>query len=221
MLCVVLCATTLMGHTDKRGADLDNNPLMGESTLPFGAPDLNKIKTEHFLPAMEAGIEEQHEAIKATVDNKDSAIFENTILAYEKSGVLLDRVTNIFFGLTSADRAPELERVENETMPLLTDFDNEISLNQPFSDRVKYVYDHEYDKLQGEDGKLLEEAYKNFVRSGVLLSADKKKCVEEINNKIAGLQQDSGNMLPKATNEVAIWVDKAEGLVGLNEVDIA
>ena len=175
MLCAAVCATTLTGCTDKKGADLDNNPLMKESTLPFGAPDFSKIKTEHFLPAMKAGIEQQREAIKAIVDNKDSATFENTILAYEKSGVLLDRVTSIFFGLTSADKTPELEKVENEAVPLLTDFDNEISFNQPFFDRIKYVYDHEHDKLQGEDKKLLEEVYKNFVRSGALLPADKKK----------------------------------------------
>lgn len=221
MLCAAVCATTLTGCTDKKGADLDNNPLMKESTLPFGAPDFSKIKTEHFLPAMKAGIEEQREAIKAIVDNKDSATFENTILAYEKSGVLLDRVTSIFFGLTSADKTPELEKVENEAVPLLTDFDNEISFNQPFFDRIKYVYDHEYDKLQGEDKKLLEEVYKNFVRSGALLPADKKKRMEEINNKIAKLQQDFGNMLPKATNEAAIWVDKVEDLAGLSEADIA
>ncbi|MFQ9997198.1 MAG: M3 family metallopeptidase, partial [Hoylesella buccalis] len=143
------------------------------------------------------------------------------ILAYEKSGVLLDRVTSIFFGLTSADKTPELEKVENEAVPLLTDFDNEISFNQPFFDRIKYVYDHEHDKLQGEDKKLLEEVYKNFVRSGALLPADKKKRMEEINNKIAKLQQDFGNMLPKATNEAAIWVDKVEDLAGLSEADIA
>ena len=99
MLCAAVCVGTLMSCNDKKGADLENNPLMTESTLPFGAPDFSKIKAEHYLPAIKAGIEEQRKAIKSIVENKDSATFENTILAYEKSGVLLDRVTSIFLSL--------------------------------------------------------------------------------------------------------------------------
>ena len=221
MLCAAVCVGTLMSCNDKKGADLENNPLMTESTLPFGAPDFSKIKAEHYLPAMKAGIEEQRKAIKSIVENKDSATFENTILAYEKSGVLLDRVTSIFFALTSADKTPEIEKAEDEATPLLTAFENEVSFNQPFFERVKYVYDHEYNQLKGEDKKLLEETYKRFVRSGALLPADKKKRMEEINNRIAKLQQDFGNMLPKSTNEAAVWVDKKEDLAGLSEADIA
>lgn len=220
LLCMFLTASSLVGCNGKKINDMKDNPLMGESSLPFGAPDFSKIKPEHYMPAIKAGIGEQREAIKKIVENKETPTFDNTILAYEKSGVLLDRVTSVFFAISSADKSDEIEEIEDDVVPMLTDFENEIAFDQPFFDRVKYVYDHEYENLQGEDKKLLEVVYKNFVRSGALLPKEKKERMEEINNRIAKLEQEFKTELPKATNDAAIWVEKESELAGLSKADL-
>ena len=125
-----------------------SNPLLQPSTLTFGAPDFSKIKTSHYLPGLRKGIEEQRKAIDAITRNKNKATFENTIVAYENSDCLLDHVESIFFCLTSADKTPEITAIQKEIMPELTKLDNDISFNEKLFSRVKYVYDHEYSKLQ-------------------------------------------------------------------------
>ena len=194
---------------------------MQKSALPFGAPDFSKIKSGHYLPAIQAGIEEQRAEIKQIVENRQKPTFQNTILAFEKSGQLLDRVKNIFFCITEANKTPEIEAAEKAAIPLLTDFENEINFNQKFFERVKYVYDHERNSLKGEDKVLLEEIYKNFVRSGALLPKDKMARMKEINTKLAQLQQDFGNMLPKASVASTVWVNDVKELAGLSEGAIA
>lgn len=221
MVCTVLSASILAGCSDKKGIGMSDNPLMNQSTLAFGAPNFSKIKNEHFLPAMKAGIASQSKEIKEIVNNKEKPTFKNTILAYEKSGVLLDRVNSVFNALVEADKTPELEKIEKEAIPMLTDFSNEILFNQEFFSRINYVYDHEFGKLQGEDKKLLEETYKGFVRSGALLPADKMKRMEQINKRLADLEQQFGNSLTNATNEATVWVEKERDLAGLTEADIA
>ena len=197
------------------------NPLMQESTLPFGAPDFTKIQTSDYMPAFEAAIQERRDNIKKIVENLDSASFENTILAYEESGKMLDRVSRVFFALVEADKTPELGDIEKKVQPLLTDLDNEIMFNKQLFERIRQVYDKEHDALQGEDQKLLEEIYKMFVRKGALLPDDKMARMKEINLKISDLQQKWGDMLPEATNNAVVWVDKKEDLAGLSEADIA
>ena len=197
------------------------NPLMQESILPFGAPDFTKIQASDYMPAFEAAIQERRDNIKKIVGNPDSASFENTILAYEESGRMLDRVSRVFFALVEADKTPELGEVEKKVQPMLTDLDNEIMFNKQLFDRIRQVYDKEHDTLQGEDQKLLEETYKMFVRKGALLPDDKMARMKEINLKISDLQQKWGEMLPEATNNAVVWVDNKEDLAGLSEADIA
>ena len=226
MILTICCVSAMIqapvvayGHT---GAGPETgNPLLQPSTLPFGAPDFSKIKATDYLPAIEAAIQQQREEIRAIVENKKKATFENTILAYEKSGVLLDKVTSIFFGLVSADKTPEIAETERKVMPMLTDLENEIMFNPTLFARIKYVYDHQYKKLKGEDKKLTEEVYKSFVRSGALLSEEKMARMKEINLRIADLQQKWGELLPSATNNSLIWVNSKEELSGLSEADIA
>ncbi len=199
----------------------DNNPLLQPSTLPFGAPDFSKIKVSDYQPAIVAAIQEQRDAVARIVANKKKPTFENTILAFEESGALLDRVTSIFYALVSADKTPEIAETQKNVTPLLTDLENEISFNKELFQRIKYVYDHQYKKLKGEDKKLLEETYKSFVRSGALLSDDKMVRMKEINLRIAELQQQWGDLLPNATNNSVVWVNSEDELVGLSEADIA
>ena len=197
------------------------NPLLVESELPFGAPDFSKIQVTDYMPAFLKAMEQNREAIKQIIENSDSATFENTILAYENSGRMLDRVSRVFFALTEADKTDEIGEIEKTVQPLLTDLENEISFNKPLFERIKKVYDTQYESLQGEDKKLLEEIYKDFVRKGALLSDDKMARMKEINLRISELQQQWGDSLQAATNDALVWVDKEEELAGLSEADIA
>ena len=197
------------------------NPLLVESQLPFGAPDFNKIEVTDYMPAFDAAIAEKRENIKAIVESQDSATFENTIVALEESGRSLDRVCRVFFALTEADKTEAIGEIEKKVMPLLTELDNEISFNSQLFERIKQVYDREHDALQGEDQKLLEETYKDFVRKGALLPEDKMARMKEINLRISDLQQQWGDALQAATNDAVVWVDKKEDLAGLSEADLA
>ena len=197
------------------------NPLLAESTLPFGAPDFSKIQTSDYMPAFEAAMQQTRDNIQAIIDCKDSATFENTILPFEDSGRQLARVASVFFALTEADKSDEISEIEKKVQPMLTDLQNEISFNKELFQRIKQVYDRQHDQLKGEDQKLLEEIYKDFVRKGALLSDDKMARMKEINLRISDLQQQWGDLLQAATNDAIVWVDKKEDLAGMSDADIA
>ena len=214
-------ASALMVQVSSCGEAQRENPLLQESTLPFGAPDFSKIDTTDYMPAFEAAIQQTRDNIAAIVENQDSATFENTILPYEDSGRLLDRVSRVFFALVEADRTPALAEIEKKVLPMLTDLENEISFNKPLFERIRQVYDKQHDSLTGEDQKLLEEIYKDFVRKGALLSEADMERMKEINLRISDLQQQWGDLLLAATNDAVVWVDSKEDLAGLSEADIA
>ena len=197
------------------------NPLLQESDLPFGTPDFSKIEYTDYEPAFEAAMQQQRENIQKIVDCPDSATFENTILPFEESGKLLDRVARVFFAIAEADKTPEIAEIEKKVQPKLTDLQNEIAFNKQLFERIRQVYDKQLDQLKGEDKKLLEETYKEFVRNGALLSDDKMERMKQINLRISELQTQWGDMVPDATNDAVVWVDKKEDLAGLSEADIA
>ncbi len=207
-----------------QGAGLNEtrqNPLLQKSELPFGAPDFSKIQDTDYLPAIEEAIRQNRAEINQIVSNTAKPTFENTVLALEKSGVLLDRVTSIFFGLTSAHKTSVIAETQKKVTPLLTDLQNEISFNKVLFQRIKYVYDNEYQNLQGEDQRLTEKIYKDFVRSGALLSDAQMERMKQINLRISELQEQWGTMLPDATNNAVVWVQNKSELAGLSEADIA
>jgi len=219
---IACTALTVQAQTSKgRTAQIVSNSLMKQSTLPFNAPDFSRIKENDYLPAIRAAIAEQRAEIKKITDNKQKPTFVNTILAYERSGKNLERISNIYYALVSADKTPAIEKAQGEIVPLMTDFENEIKFNQKFFQRVKYVYDHEYTKLTGEDKKLLEVVYKSFTHAGALLPKEKMARMQEINKELAMLQQEFGDMLPKAGNEATVWVNDVKELSGLSEAGIA
>ena len=220
ILIICIASAMMMSLTACEQAQREN-PLLVESDLPLGAPDFSKIQVTDYMPAFQKAMEQQREAIKQITENKDAATFENTILAFENSGRLLDRVCRVFFALTEADKTEEIGEIEKTVQPLLTDLDNEILFNKPLFERIKQVYDVQHDSLQGEDQKLLEETYKHFVRKGALLSDEKMTRMKEINLRISELQQQWGDSLQAATNDALVWVDKEEDLAGLSEADIA
>ena len=219
---IACTALTVQAQTSKgRTAQIVSNSLMKQSTLPFNAPDFSRIKENDYLSAIRAAIAEQRAEIKKITDNKQKPTFVNTILAYERSGKNLERISNIYYALVSADKTPAIEKAQGEIVPLMTDFENEIKFNQKFFQRVKYVYDHEYTRLTGEDKKLLEVVYKSFTHAGALLPKEKMARMQEINKELAKLQQEFGDMLPKAGNEATVWVNDVKELSGLSEAGIA
>ena len=213
-------STSMMQLTSCQQAQREN-PLLQESTLPFGAPDFSKIQPTDYLPAFEAAIQQNRDEIANIVENQDSATFENTILAFEESGKTLDRVSRVFFAIVEADKTDAISEIEKKVQPMLTDLENEISFNKALFERIRQVYDRDHDALQGEDQKLLEETYKDFVRKGALLPDDKMARMKEINLRISELQTQWGDMVPNATNDAVVWVDSKEQLAGLSEADIA
>ena len=219
-LSAAVLSASLVQFTACQGTEREN-PLLEESTLPFGAPDFRKIEITDYLPAFKAAIKQKREEIAAIVGNDEEPTFENTILAYEESGILLNRVSRTFFALVEADKTPELGEIEKEVTPMLTDLENEISFNKELFRRIGQVYDRDHETLQGEDRKLLEETYKEFVRKGALLSDEDMARMKDINRRISELQIQWGEMLPEATNDAVVWVDKKEDLAGLSEADIA
>ena len=220
MMTLTIASAMSMPFTSCNNTQTEQNPLLTESELPFGAPDFSKIQTSDYMPAFEAAIAEQRENIQKIVDNPDSATFENTILAYENSGRTLDRVARIFFALTEADKSDEIAEIEKKVQPMLTDLSNEITFNKALFDRIKQVFERDSATLQGEDQKLLEETYKDFVRAGALLSDEKMDRMKKINLRISELQTQWGDLLQESTNDAVVWVDKKEDLSGLSEADI-
>ena len=224
VLAAGLACTALTGQAQNvrpKTTQTVSNSLMKQSTLPFNAPDFSHIKGADYLPAIKLAIAEQRAEIKKITDNKQKPTFTNTILAYERSGKNLERISNIFYALVSADKTGEIEKAQGSIVPLMTEFENEVKFNQKFFQRIKYVYDHEYNTLKGEDKKLLEVVYKDFTHAGALLPKEKMARMQEINKELAKLQQDFGDMLPKAANEATVWVNDVKELSGLSEADIA
>ena len=212
---------TLSASAQQANEDARPNPLLVYSDLTFKAPKFDWIEETDYQPALLEAINMQRWAINKIVNNKAKPTFVNTIVAFEESGKMLDHVSSVFYCLTSADKTPIIAQTEKEMTPVLTDWQNKITFNTKLFNRIKYVYDHERSKLKGENLKLLDETYKQFVRSGALLSPEKKARMEQINKRIAELQQQWGTTLTDATNHAVVWVNSKDELKGLSEADIA
>ena len=151
------------------------NPLLTESKAPFGAPEFDKIKTEHYLPAFEEGIKEGKAEIDAIVANPDEPTFENTIEAMEHAGSKLNKVGGIFFNLMEAHTSDEMQVIAEQVSPMLTEYSMYVSLNEHLFKRVKAVYEKRNELgLDKDQMNLLEDSYKGFVRGGANLSEEDK-----------------------------------------------
>ena len=195
---------------------LHDNPLLTESTLDYQAPAFSKIRPEHFVPAIKEGIRLQLAEIDSITSNTAAPTFENTILAYEKSGRVLARATSILSGLVGADGTEELQKIDEETTPLLSDHQDALLLNEKLFARIKAVYEARQ-SLQGEDLRLTELLYEQFVHEGALLSDADKATLKKLNSEIAVLQTKFTNQVNAGTKEAAVLVDKVEELDGLSQ----
>jgi len=164
-------------------ADLNDNPLAIESALPYHYPSFDKIKDEHFVPAIEAGMREELKEIDPIANSSDKPTFDNTIVALERSGRLLDRAQRTFSNLNACDTNPTRQKIEKEMAPKLSAHRDEIFLNPKLFARVRELYDkRDTLGLDPESAYLLERYYKDFVRAGAKLSAADKEKLKKINS---------------------------------------
>ncbi|WP_340156736.1 M3 family metallopeptidase [uncultured Maribacter sp.] len=190
------------------------NPLLSQfDTAPF-----SKIKNEHFKPAFLHSIDEARAEIDAITENTDAPTFVNTIEALEFSGQQLDRISSVFFNLNSAETNEEIQKIAQEISPLLSEFGNDITLNEALFKRVKAVYDQKDNlELTVEQNTLLDKKYKSFSRNGANLSEDKKKRLREIDAKLAKLKLTFGENVLAETNKYQLHLTDESDLDGLPE----
>ena len=194
------------------------NPFLTESKAPFGAPEFDKIKNEHYLPAFEAGIAEAKAEIDAIVANQEEPTFENTIEAMEYAGETLNRVANVFYNLMEANTNDEMQQIAEQISPMLNEYSMYVSLNADLFAKVKSVYEKKDELgLEKDQLKLLEDNYKSFVRGGANLSDEDKELYSKWSEELSlASLQFSKNVLA-ATNAYTLHIKDSADLAGLPE----
>ena len=194
------------------------NPLLSEQDTPYGVPAFDKVKNEHYLPAFKAAIAANEAEIEAIVSNPEAPTFENTIVALDRAGGLLDRVTGVFFNILDADGNDEMNAIAEEVTPMLSALSDGIILNDALFQRVKAVYDVRNEQnLNAEQMRLVEQTYKQFAQNGANLPADKKERLKEINRELGLLSLRFGNNVVAETNAYQLFVTDENDLAGLPE----
>ncbi len=216
--CALLSAAQI---TAVSAADPDN-PLLKESALPYHYPPFDKIKDAHFVPAIEAGMREQLKEVDLVANNSEKPTFENTVVALERTGRLLDRAEQTFSNLNACNTNPTLQKIEKEMAPKLSAHRDAIHLNGKLFSRIQQLYDGR-DKLglDPESAYLLERYYKDFVRAGAKLSDPDKEKLKKINAELATLQTQFEQNVLKEKNASSIVVDRKEELAGLSDSQMA
>ena len=194
----------------------NTNPLLRESSLPYGAVEFDKIKNEHYLPAFKKGIEEAKATVDEIIADSEYPTFENTVLRLENSGETLDRVAGIFFNIREADSSDELQQIAVEVSPLLNEYEVYVSTNPVLFDRVKEVYEHS-EKLEQDQKRLTEKIYKSMVRGGALLSEEDKAKFAALSEKLSLLQLEFSKNALAATNAFSLNLQDEKELAGLPE----
>ncbi|HNS45464.1 MAG TPA: M3 family metallopeptidase, partial [Alphaproteobacteria bacterium] len=195
-----------------------DNPLFATWTSPFETPPFDRIKNEHFKPAILEGIKRHNEEIKGIAENPDPPTFANTIEALDRSGLFLDRTRRLLENLLSANTNDELQAIATDLAPILSQHDDEIYLNPQLFARIKAVYDQRDSSsltLNPEQRQLLERFYKDFVRAGANLNDTQKARLKEINQELAVLELKFADNVLKDTNAYQLVIDNQADLEGL------
>ena len=190
------------------------NPLLTDSTLPYGAPQFDKIKTEHYLPAFEQAITEAKAEIDAIVNNPDAPTFENTVAALDEAGGRLNDAAGIFYNLMEADTNDQMQDIAEKVSPMMTEYSMYVSLNEPLFARVKAVYGSA-EGLEPDQARLLEKTWKSFVRSGANLGAEDKETYSKLSEQLSLLTLQYGKNVLAATNAFTLNLTDEADLEGL------
>lgn len=196
----------------------ESNPFFTEFQTEYGVPSFDKIKLEHYEPAFLKGIEEQNQNIEAIIENPEIPTFENTIVALDNSAPILDGVSTIFFNMTDAETTDSLTALSIKLAPVLSEHNDNISLNGKLFKRVNDVYQKKDSlNLTSEQERLLDKTYKRFIRSGANLSEKDQARLREINKELSTLGITFSNNVLNENNAFQLFVDKEEDLAGLPE----
>ena len=182
------------------------NPLLAEWNTPYGTPPFDSIRTEHYLPAFETAIACSRAEVEAIAQNPAKPTFRNTIVALERQGALLDRVSGLFFNLLEADGTEQMQRIALDVQPALTELNNDISLNAELFERVRQVYEHPGRGLTKEDRRLLEETYRDFARGGAALEPEEKELYRRYTSELDSLTLQFGQNTLAATNAFTLHI---------------
>ena len=224
--CSTTMSDTAMASTNSTAvADADipegTGYFASDSTLPFHAPDFSAISEDDYIPAFNQGMAIQTAEVEAIVNNPAAPTFDNTIVALEKSGRMLDRVGNVFFALTGSNTTDRLTEIETEISPKLTAHYDSITLNPALFQRVKAVYDNRAAMaMTVEDAKLLENTYDGMVHAGALLTDAQREQVKSINSQLSTLTTDFSQRARNAMADQPVIFDTRAELAGLSEGDI-
>lgn len=203
-------------------AATSSNPLLTKSPLQYEAPPFDLIKVEHYQPAIEEGMKQHLAEIEAIANNPEPATFDNTIVAMEKSGELLDRAAGVFFNMTGTISNPEIQKIQGELAPKLAAHSDNINLNPKLFARIKAIYDARATLgLDEAATRLVEDRYTGFVRAGALLTEEQKNQIRALNEEQSKLTNKYQQNLMKITKDIAVFVDKKEDLAGLSDAEIA
>lgn len=201
---------------------MEQNPFLADYTTPYEIPPFEQIKYEHYLPAVKEGIALQNAEIDSIIANPATPDFENTILALDNSGQLLNKVAYVFFALSESDNTPEMQELNPEISSLFTAHSDNMGMNEALFNRIKSVYDRKDSlNLNTAQTRLLEKYYKNFVRSGALLDAEKKEELKAINQELSNAFIAYNENVLKGTNTWELVVENKEELAGLPEGTVA
>ena len=182
----------------------DNNPFLSEWENEYRIPDFSKIQEKHYIPAIEAGISQQQSEIEAIIANTEEPTFENVVVAYEHSGAILDRVTNVLFNVSESDATPSLQAIVEEALPLISVHSDNIFMNPAFFAKVETLYnDMENLGLNQEQKMVLKKMYNAFVKNGIALSESDQARMREINLELSSLSNTFGNRLLAENNAFA------------------
>ena len=180
------------------------NPFLTEWDTPYGIPDFNSIQEKHYLPAVEAGISQQQAEIDAIIANPDAPTFENVVVAYERSGAILDRVTNVLFNVSESDATESLQKIVEQALPLMSVHSDNIFMNPDFFAKVEVLYnDMDNLGLDREQQMTLKKMYNAFVKNGVALNEADQARMREINMELSSLSNTFGNRLLAENNAFA------------------
>ena len=197
-------------------ASCNTNPLLQESTLPYGAPQFDKIKSEHYMPAFKEGIAQAKAEIDAIVANSAQPDFENTIEAMERSGKTLNKVSSIFFNLLEADSDETLQQIAEEVSPLLNDYQMYVSLNEKLFARVKSVWERKEGLGLAQDQMtLLEKTYKSFTRGGANLQGEDRQKYAQLSEQLSLATIRFGRNVLAATNAYKLNITDEAKLAGM------
>jgi peptidyl-dipeptidase Dcp len=202
-------------------AKTTENPFLGEYKTPYGAPPFDKIKNEHYMPAFLEGIKQHNKEIEEIAGNKAVPTFENTIEAFDFSGELLRKVNLVFFSLTESETNDVLNDIAEKITPVLSDHNDNIYLNAKLFARIKSLHDQKVSlHLNGEQERVLDEIYKEFVRSGAALNAADQTRLREINKEISLLTLQFSDNVLKETNAFRLVIDNKADLAGLSQSSV-